>query len=45
MILDDIEVNKEWEDWYLSLPNLNHPQKQIKYFKKNGKHTQDRRHP
>ncbi|MGD0548152.1 MAG: hypothetical protein ABR991_10060 [Terracidiphilus sp.] len=45
MILDDIGFNKEWEDWYYSLPNLNHPRKPKIYFKKKGKHTQDRRLP
>jgi hypothetical protein len=44
-ILNDVGFNKEWEDWYLFLPDLDYPQKPKIYFKKNGKHTQDRRHP
>jgi len=42
MILDDVGFNKEWDDWYLRLPNLNHPQKSKIYFKKMGMHRQKR---
>jgi hypothetical protein len=44
-ILNDVGFNKEWEDWYFALPDLDYPQKPKIYFKKNGKHTQDKRHP
>ncbi|MFZ1086744.1 MAG: hypothetical protein WAN35_17415 [Terracidiphilus sp.] len=44
-ILKDVGFNKEWEDWYLSLPNLDYPQKLKTYMKKTGTHTKDRRHP
>jgi hypothetical protein len=44
IILDDVAFNKEWDDWFLHLPNLDNPQKPKIYFKKSGNHTQDRRH-
>jgi hypothetical protein len=40
MIFDDIGFSKEWEDWYLCLPNLNSPNKQKIYFKKMGHRRQ-----
>jgi hypothetical protein len=42
MILGDIAFNKEWEHWYLHLPNLNSPNKPTIYFKKIGQHRQKR---
>jgi hypothetical protein len=42
IILDDIGFNKEWEDWYLHLPNLNSLNKPRMYFKKMGQHRQKR---
>jgi hypothetical protein len=42
MILDDVGFNKEWNDWYLRLPDPNHPQKQKIYFKKTARKRQKR---
>jgi hypothetical protein len=42
MILDDLGFNKEWNDWFLKLPDLNLPQKPKMYFKKTGMHRQKR---
>lgn len=42
MILDNIGFNKEWEDWYLHLPNLNSPNKPKIFLKKMGQHRQKR---
>ena len=41
-ILDDVTFNKEWDEWFLRLPNLDSPSKPKIRLKKTGQNRQKR---
>ena len=41
-ILDDVAFNKEWDEWFLHLPNLDSPSKPKILFKKKGQNRRKR---
>jgi hypothetical protein len=41
-ILDDVAFNKEWDEWFLRLPNLDSPSKPKILFKKT-RHSRQKR--
>ena len=42
MIIEDLGFNKEWNDWFRELPDLDYPQKPKTLFKKAARKRQKR---